>query len=120
MATGDIKNNLRKLKKELKLIQYNQDVDIENMVIGITNAFLPILHYLVVDYSCELSLYLSSNQYDFFGKTDLRFIEVLYKVLMKEFSMKAMLTKQQFFSVGFPEIKIIFLTKIINAFRSKK
>lgn len=119
MATGDIKNNLRILKKELKLIQYNQDVEIENMVIGITNAFLPILHYLVVDYSCELSLYLSSNQYDFFGKTDLRFIEVLYKVLMKEFSMKPMLTKQQFFSVGFPEIKIIFLTKIINAFRLK-
>ena len=32
MATGDLKNNLRKLQTELKLIKYDQDVDIERLI----------------------------------------------------------------------------------------
>ena len=119
MSTGDIKNNLRKLKYELKQVGYIAEMDIENMNLGIPTSFLPILHYIVSDYSCELSSFFSYKGYDFCGKTDLRFIEVLYKLLIQEFNMKPMLTKQQFFAIGYAEMKIIFVTKIINQFVKK-
>ena len=119
MSTGDIKNNLRKLKYELKQVGYIAEMDIENMNLGIPTSFLPILHYIVSDYSCELSSFFSYKGYDSCGKTDLRFIEVLYKLLIQEFNMKPMLTKQQFFAIGYAEMKIIFVTKIINQFVKK-
>ena len=119
MSTGDIKNNLRKLKYELKQVGYIAEMDIENMNLGIPISFLPILHYIVSDYSRELSSFFSYKGYDFCGKTDLRFIEVLYKLLIQEFNMKPMLTKQQFFAIGYAEMKIIFVTKIINQFFKK-
>ena len=119
MSTGDIKNNLRKLRYELKQVGYITEMDIDNMNLGIPTSFLPILHYIVSDYSCELSSFFSYKSYDFCGKTDLRFIEVLYKLLVQEFNMKPMLTKQQFFTIGYAEMKIIFVTKIIRQFFKK-
>jgi len=44
----------------------------------------------------------------------LRFVEVVYKILVTEFNFKPLLTIQQFFSIGFAEVKVIFLTKIIS------
>ena len=119
MATGDLKNNLRKLKTELRLINYPDVVAWDQINIGLTEPLLPILHYLLADFSCELSAFFCSKGYDLYGKTDFRFIESVYKILIKEFNLKPMLTKQQFFTAGFTEIKVIFLTKIIDLCRSK-
>ena len=119
MATGDIKNNLRKLKSELKQIQYLEELDFEKMLVGVTTPYLLILHHVFAEYSCELSSYFASKGYDFYGKSDIRFIEVVYKILIQEFTVKPMLTKHQFFSIGYAEIKVIFISKIIYLCRQK-
>ena len=119
MATGDLKNNLRKLKTELRYIHYEEQVAWNDINVGLTEPLLPILHHLFAEYSCELTSYFAYKGYDMFGKSDLRFIEVIYKILIKEFSTKPMLTKQQFFTVGFTEMKVIFITKMISLCRSK-
>ena len=119
MATGDLKNNLRKLKTELRLIKYDKPVSWDQISVGLTEPLLPVLHYLFADYSCELTSYIAFKGYEMFGKSDLRFVEVIYKILINEFSTKPMLTKQQFFAVGFTEIKVIFVTKIISLCRIK-
>ena len=119
MATGDLKNNLRKLKTELRFIKYNEEIPWQQINIGLTEPLLPILHYVFGDYSCEFTSYLGAKGYDFFCKSDLRFIEIVYKILISEFNSKPMLTKQQFFAVGFAEIKVIFVTKIISLCRTK-
>lgn len=114
MSTGDIKNNLRKLKNELKKAHYAEVLDLENMVVGVTTAWLPVLHYLFAEYSVELTSYFSSKGYEFYGKSDLRFLEVVYKILIQEFGVKPMLTKEQFFTIGYAEVKVIFVTKIVT------
>ena len=119
MATGDLKNNLRKLKTELRKINYDKSVLWDQINVGLTEPLLPILHYLFADYSCELTSFIAYKGYEMFGKSDLRFIEVIYKILINEFSTKPMLTKHQFFTVGFTEIKVIFVTKIIFLCRTK-
>ncbi|XP_066917581.1 centrosomal protein of 44 kDa-like [Clytia hemisphaerica] len=119
MTTGDVKNNLRKLKTELRLIKYKEEIPWQQINVGLTEPLLPILHYVFGDYSCEFTSYLGAKGYDFFCKSDLRFIEIVFKILVTEFNLKPMLTKQQFFAVGFAEIKVIFVTKIISLCRTK-
>lgn len=119
MPTGDLKNNLRKLKAELKRVNYKDEVDWEKINIGLTEPFLPMLHFLLADFSHAFSVYLLGKGYDFFGKSDLRFMEVLYKILVQEFGFKPMLTKQQFFSIGFAEVKVMFVTKILSLCHQK-
>lgn len=119
MSTGDIKNNLRKLQNELKLIQYTNEIDYEKMLIGLSAPYLPILHFVFTEYSRELSSYFSSKGHDLFGKSDFRFLEIIYKILIQEFETKPMLTKNQFFAIGYSEMKMIFVTKIVNICRQK-
>lgn len=49
---------------------------------GIPTAFLPVFHYLLAEYSVELSKYLLDNGFEFFSKNDLRFVEETYKVIL--------------------------------------
>ena len=114
MATGDIRNNLQKLSNELKLIKYEEKLDLEQMIIGLSAPFLPILYHVFVEYSSELTSYFLSKGYNFYGKSDAIFLESVYKILVQEFQTKPLLTKQQFFSIGFAEVKVIFVTKILK------
>lgn len=120
MTTGDIKNNIRKLISELKLVSYDCNaIDYDSLVHGIPSSFLPIIHYTFLDYSHHLASYLAKKNYELYARTDLRFIETVYKILMQEFSFKPNLTKEQFLALGFAERKIILLTNIVRLCREK-
>ena len=120
MTTGDLKNNLRKLVSELKQIRYPQsELDIKGVAQGIPKAFLPIVHHVFLDYSILLAQYFASKEYDLYGKTDLRFMETVYKVLRDEFGYKPQLTREQFLAIGFAERKIILLCAILKLLREK-
>lgn len=120
MTTGDLKNNLRKLVSELKQIHYPQsDLDIKGVAQGIPKALLPIVHHVFLDYSIVLAQYFASKEYELYGKTDLRFMEAVYKVLRDEFGYKPQLTREQFLTIGFAERKIILLCAILKLLREK-
>ena len=120
MTTGDLKNNLRKLVSELKQIHYPQsELDIKGVAQGIPKAFLPIVHHVFLDYSISLAQYFASKEYELYGKTDLRFMEAVYKVLRDEFGHKPQLTREQFLTIGFAERKIIVLCEMVKLLRGK-
>jgi len=120
MTTGDLKNNLRKLVSELKQIHYSQsELDIKGVAQGIPKAFLPIVHHVFLDYSISLAQYFASKEYELYGKTDLRFMEAVYKVLRDEFGYKPQLTREQFLTIGFAERKIIVLCEMVKLLREK-
>ena len=120
MTTGDLKNNLRKLVSELKQVHYPQsDLDLKGIAQGIPKAFLPVLHHVFLDYSISLAQYFAFKEYELYGKTDLRFLEAVYKVLRDEFCYKPQVTKEQFLTIGFAERKIISLCEILKLLRGK-
>ena len=120
MATGDLKNNLRKLISELKRVNHPQaDLDIKGIAQGLPKASLPIVHHVFLEYSYSLAQLFAGKGYDLYGKTDLRFMEVVYKVLRDEFGYKPQLTKDQFLAIGFAERKIIFLCDVLKLMRNK-
>lgn len=119
MATGDIKNNLRKLMVELKQIRYPlTEVDLKGLAKGTPRCFLPILHYIFLDYSVDLTEFFARD-YELYGKTDLRFVETVYKVMRDVFHYKPPLTREQFLSIGYAERKIIELCDILKRCREK-
>eukprot|EP00112_Aurelia_sp_Birch-Aquarium-sp1_P024664 Seg788.21 transcript_id=Seg788.21/GoldUCD/mRNA.D3Y31 product="Centrosomal protein of 44 kDa" protein_id=Seg788.21/GoldUCD/D3Y31 len=120
MTTGDISNNIRKLIAELKQVAYDyQSIDYDALTHGIPSAFLPIMHHVLLDYSHELASYFVNKNYDLYGRTDLRFVETVLKILRQEFSHKPSLTKEQFLALGFAERKIILLTDVAKFCREK-
>ena len=47
---------------------------------GLTAAFLPIYHYVFLNYSRPLAELISNINIDMYGKSDLKFLESMYKV----------------------------------------
>lgn len=120
MATGDLKNNLRKLVSELKQVHYSHcELDLKGIAQGIPKTFLPLLHHVFLDYSIPLAQYFSSKEYDLFGKTDLRFLETVYKILRDEFGYKPQVTKEQFLAIGYAERKIMTVCTILKLLKEK-
>ncbi len=75
---------------------------------------MQILHYAVIDYSSNFYGELLEKGYELFSKNDLKFIEYVYKLLVKEFAYKPAITLNQFFSSQFLEHKIAFTCDVIE------
>ncbi|XP_064608935.1 uncharacterized protein LOC135473068 isoform X2 [Liolophura sinensis] len=119
MATGDMTNNLRNLQKALKLVKYEDTVDISGLSKGIPNHFLPIYHYAFTMFSAVVAEKIADMDVELFGKSDLKFMEGVYKVLRDLFGYKPPITRDQFFSKGFAERKVIMCAEVINLIHKK-
>ncbi|KAM5193928.1 centrosomal protein of 44 kDa [Mantella aurantiaca] len=114
MPTGDIKGVLRKLEQRLRIISYPRDVDYSSLVKGDPSASLPIISYTFTGYSTHIAEILVSLDVELSAKSDLRFIDAVYKVLRDVFHYKPILTKQQFLQCAFSERKIQIVSDIID------
>ncbi|KAM6362169.1 centrosomal protein of 44 kDa [Alca torda] len=114
MATGDLKGSLRKIEQGLRLLNYPRDVDYTVLVKGDPAAFLPIISYSFTSFSTYIAELLVKCDVELTAKSDLRFIEAIYKVLRDQFQYKPVLTKQQFLQFGFAERKMQIVCDIIN------
>ncbi|XP_065490192.1 centrosomal protein of 44 kDa isoform X2 [Caloenas nicobarica] len=114
MATGDLKGSLRKIEQGLRLINYPRDVDYTVLVKGDPAAFLPIISYCFTSFSTYIAELLVKCDVELTAKSDLRFIEAIYKLLRDQFQYKPILTKQQFLQFGFAERKMQIVCDIIN------
>lgn len=81
---------------------------------GDPESFLPLFHFILLDAYPLLADYFASKGYNLYGKKDAKFIECVYKLLRDEFTYKPTITKEQFFSLGFSERKIILTCDIID------
>ncbi|NXH18116.1 CEP44 protein, partial [Bucco capensis] len=114
MATGDLKGSLRKIEQGLRLLNYPRDVDYTMLVKGDPAAFLPIISYSFTSFSTYIAELLVKCDVELTAKSDLRFIEAIYKLLRDQFQYKPILTKQQFLQFGFAERKMQIVCDIIN------
>ncbi|KAM4900574.1 centrosomal protein of 44 kDa isoform 4-T6 [Sylvia borin] len=114
MATGDLNGSLRKIEQGLRLLNYPRDVDYTVLVKGDPAAFLPIISYCFTSFSTCIAELLVKCDVKLTAKSDLRFIEAVYKFLRDEFQYKPILTKEQFLQFGFAERKMQIVCDIIN------
>ncbi|NXW68258.1 CEP44 protein, partial [Hirundo rustica] len=114
MATGDLNGSLRKIEQGLRLLNYPRDVDYTVLVKGDPAAFLPIISYCFTSFSTCIAELLVKCGVELTAKSDLRFIEAVYKFLRDQFQYKPILTKVQFLQFGFAERKMQIVCDIIN------
>ncbi|XP_016153464.1 PREDICTED: centrosomal protein of 44 kDa isoform X2 [Ficedula albicollis] len=114
MATGDLNGSLRKIEQGLRLLSYPRDVDYTVLVKGDPAAFLPIISYCFTSFSTCIAELLVKCGVELTAKSDLRFIEAVYKFLRDQFQYKPILTKEQFLQFGFAERKMQIVCDIIN------
>ncbi|NWI85670.1 CEP44 protein, partial [Pitta sordida] len=114
MATGDLNGSLRKIEQGLRLLNYPRDVDYTMLVKGEPAAFLPIINYCFTSFSTCIAELLVKCGVELTAKSDLRFIEAVYKFLRDQFQYKPILTKEQFLQFGFAERKMQIVCDIIN------
>uniref|UniRef100_A0A8C3PVH4 Centrosomal protein of 44 kDa n=1 Tax=Chrysolophus pictus TaxID=9089 RepID=A0A8C3PVH4_CHRPC len=114
MTTGDLKGSLRKMEQGLRMLNYPRDVDYTVLVKGDPAAFLPIISYSFTSFSTYIAELLVKCDVELTAKSDLRFIEAIYKLLRDQFHYKPILTKEQFLQFGFAERKMQVVCDIIN------
>jgi hypothetical protein len=51
---------------------------------GHPTAFLPLMHYTLLSFSNRISEYIVERGYELYGKSDLRFMEAVYRVGMSD------------------------------------
>merc|ERR1740121_1438950 len=77
-------------------------------------AALPVLHYAFRIRSPTFSAFLSDHGLELRAKTDLRFVEGVYKALRAHLHYSPALTVNQFFSVGFAERRVLFCLDVLR------
>ncbi|NXS10215.1 CEP44 protein, partial [Neodrepanis coruscans] len=114
MATGDLNGSLRKIEQGLRLLNYPRDVNYTMLLKGDPAAFLPVINYCFTSFSTCIAELLVKCDVELTAKSDLRFIEAVYKFLRDQFQYKPILTKEQFLQFGFAERKMQIVCDIIN------
>lgn len=120
MSTGDLYNNFEKLKSELRLVNLPAtDIDLAGLKAGNPVAYLPLIHYILLDDSIHVARFLSERGYQMYHITDRQFLEATFRMIRKEFSYLPALSVDQFLSKGYAERKLIFLYDVIKLCRRK-
>ena len=86
---------------------------------GVPLAFLPLIHHSLLSFSSQVADFVREKKFDLFAKSDFRFIESVYKLLVDSFNYKPAISVQQFFSEGFAEHKIILCKDIAQLMHKK-
>ena len=86
---------------------------------GIPLAFLPLIHHCLLEYSPHVADFIRTEGFDLFAKSDFRFIESAFKLLVNTFDYKPAISVHQFFQDGFAEHKIILCKDIASLMKQK-
>ncbi|GLD92029.1 hypothetical protein PINS_up000562 [Pythium insidiosum] len=107
MGTGDLKNNIERLRKLLKALRYPHIHALSSATELTVAELLRVLHFALLDFSRPIASDLVDKGYDLYGKTDSRFIEQAFRVLREEFHYFPALTTTQFLSTNYLERKVL-------------
>uniref|UniRef100_A0A672I7F6 Centrosomal protein of 44 kDa n=1 Tax=Salarias fasciatus TaxID=181472 RepID=A0A672I7F6_SALFA len=115
LSTGDVQGGLRRLEALLRGIKYPGQVDYSGLSKGDPAAVLPIVSFTLTSFSPLFAEQLMAAGLELTGKTDLRFTDGLYKVMLRDvFHYKPVLTKQQFLQWGFSQRKLSMVCDVIS------
>ncbi|CAL1602478.1 unnamed protein product [Knipowitschia caucasica] len=114
LPTGDVQGGIRKLESLIRSIKYTGPVSYSSLTSGDPAAFLPIVSYTLTSFSPAVTEQIVASGFELTAKTDLRFIDTVYKVLRDVFQYKPVLTKEQFLQWGFSQRKISVVCDVIS------
>lgn len=57
-------------------------------------VFLPFVHHALLGFSSDVAAFVTENGFDLYAKSDYRFMESVYKLLITHFNYKAALNIQ--------------------------
>lgn len=77
------------------------------------------MHSALVQYSLPLAEWLLMQGYSLYGKSDLKFIEGVYRVLRQVFSYRPKLTREQFLAKGYTERKVMLTCDLLLLCQAK-
>ena len=55
---------------------------------GVPLAFLPLIHHCLLVFSIPIADFVRQSKFDLFAKSDYRFIESVYKLMVDQFGYK--------------------------------
>lgn len=119
MATGDLYNNLERLRLELRALRYDGPFDVRALAVGEPAAFLPLLHHAFLGHSAPVAGWLAASGYELYSKSDLRFVELLFRIARVEFGYRHSLTPAQMLTAGFAERKALFAVDMLRLTAAK-
>ena len=76
-------------------------------------SLLPVLHYVLLGFSRHVARHLAEAGYELSAKTDLRFVEVVFRALRELHRYRPQLSPAQFLSHKFAEKKIMLLHDVV-------
>eukprot|EP00941_MAST-03F_sp_MAST-3F-sp1_P001956 g1956.t1 len=117
MSTGDFHNNVVKLARLLRHINYPHATP--NLKEGSPQVVLPLLHYVFLEYSRHVARVLTSHNFELRAKNDADFAADVLRVMRRCFNQQPRLKKTQLLATGYAEQKVIFLCDCIRLCRAK-
>ena len=77
------------------------------------------MHSALVQYSIPVAEWLLIQGYSLYGRSDLKFVEGVYRVLRHGFNYRPTLSQQQFFAKGYVERKIMLICDLLLLCQAK-
>lgn len=114
-----VANALEQLRAELRRWRFSSELRLAELASGDPSGFLPLLHFLFLKASPHLSKHLVANGYELAAKSDVRFLEVVYRLCRAELGYNPVLNTKQFLTTGFAERKLQMVTDLSVRCRSK-
>jgi centrosomal protein CEP44 len=108
MSTGDLYNNIERLRAELRQIRYNELLDIEGLANGHFVTYRPILLFTIFKFSKLIASMLDEYRITVDEAKDFKLVEGVYRFLRLAFVYRPVLSVAQFVSGGFAERKVMF------------
>ena len=118
---GDLSSSLLSLRDELRHARYRRELDTTALLTGDPAGFLPLLHFALLGISSELAQWVRERcGCDLSAKSDLRFVEIAWRLLRDHFGHRHKLTVQQLLSSsGFAELKVLLVLDVLRLCRAK-
>lgn len=81
--------------------------------------FLPIINYVLLQYSKPVAAWIIDNGLHMIGTNDTKFMKLAFKLARDHFGFNPTITLHQFFSTGFAERKIMYTSELIKHVKEK-
>ncbi|EFN54629.1 hypothetical protein CHLNCDRAFT_135165 [Chlorella variabilis] len=114
MATGDVRAAVAALESTLRSLRFTT-LDAAAAEAGSPAPLLPALDYLLLRCSKHVALLVAQQGLQLHGKSDLRFVEGVFKFVRDALGIRSPLTPAQFLSEGFAERKVLLVQSIAKA-----
>lgn len=106
---SSLQQHLTNLKSKLHKIKYSVKIHNDELKEGHPAVFLPMIHYVLMDFSPDMARIIVDNGFDLYAKKDYSFLKSVYSLLLKLFQYKPSVNIEQFLSPGYAEHKMIMI-----------